>query len=331
MKPKLLVARAIAPEVLQSLSNYFELEENQADVIFSESELVSRLQGKFGMLCTSSAKVNASLLSRLPELRVVSTIAVGYDNFDLSACTEYGVMATNAPEVLNETTADFAWALMMATARRVTEAEHWLRAGKWDKWSYGAFLGADVHGSTLGILGMGRIGRAIARRARGFDMQVIYHNRTRLDNNVELEAGNATYVDKEELLRKADHLIVVVPYSAGAHHLIGARELVCMKPTATLINIARGGIVDDAALIQALKDKKIAAAGLDVFENEPRLNPGFLDLENVVLTPHIASASHRTRLAMAHKAAENLVAALEGRVPPNLLNNDVLARLSFAE
>ncbi len=327
MKPKLLVARAIAPEVLQSLSNYFELEENQADIIFSESELVSRLQGKFGMLCTSSAKVNASLLSQLPELRVVSTIAVGYDNFDLSACTEYGVMATNAPEVLNETTADFAWALMMATARRVAEAEHWLRAGKWDKWSYGAFLGADVHGSTLGILGMGRIGRAIARRARGFDMQVIYHNRTRLDKDVEVEAGDVTYVDKEELLRKADHLIVVVPYSADAHHLIGAGELAWMKPTATLINIARGGIVDDAALIQALRDKKIAAAGLDVFENEPRLNPGFLDLENVVLTPHIASASYRTRLAMAHKAAENLVAALEGRVPPNLLNNDVLARL----
>lgn len=329
MKPKLLVARAIAPEVLQSLSNCFELEENQADIIFSESELVSRLRGKFGMLCTSSAKVDGSLLSQLPELKVVATIAVGYDNFDLNACTEYGVLATNAPDVLNETTADFAWALMMATARRVTESEHWLRAGKWEKWSYNAFLGADIHGTTLGILGMGRIGRAIARRARGFDMQVIYHNRSRLDKNLELEAGGATYVEKDVLLRTADHLIVVVPYSAEARHLIGADELALMKPTATLVNIARGGIVDDAALIQSLRDKKIAAAGLDVFENEPRLNPGFLDLNNVVLTPHIASASHRTRLAMAHKAAENLVAALERRVPPNLLNTDVLSRLQL--
>lgn len=326
MKPKLLIARAIFPEVLQKLSNYFELEENQADTIFSEAELVSRLQGKFGMLCTSSAKVNCSLLSQSPDLKAVATIAVGYDNFDLDACTEYGVMATNAPDVLNETTADFAWALMMATARRVTESEHWLRAGKWEKWSYNAFLGADIHGATLGILGMGRIGRAIARRARGFDMQVIYHNRSPLEKHLEVEAGGATYVEKEALLRNADHLIIVVPFSADTHHLIGARELAWMKSTATLVNIARGGIVDDAALIEALQGNRIAAAGLDVFENEPRFNRGFLGLHNVVLTPHIASASHRTRLAMAHKAAENLVAALEGRVPPNLLNMEVLAR-----
>lgn len=329
MKPKLLIARAIFPEIVEKLSNYFELEENQDDIIFSETELVARLQGKFGMLCTSSARVNPSLLSQVPNLKVVSTIAVGYDNFDLAACTKFGVMATNAPDVLNETTADFAWALMMATARRVTEAEHWLRAGHWEKWSYNAFLGADVHGTTLGILGMGRIGRAIARRARGFDMRVTYHNRSRLDPGAESEAGGAIYVDKETLLRESDHLIVVVPYSAAAHHLIGEAELAQMKSSATLVNIARGGIVDDAALIRALQEKRIAAAGLDVFENEPRFNPGFLALSNVVLTPHIASASHATRLAMANKAVDNLVAALEGRVPPNLLNNDVLQKTSI--
>lgn len=329
MKPKLLIARAIFPEIVEKLSNYFELEENQDDIIFSETELVARLQGKFGMLCTSSARVNPSLLSQVPSLKVVSTIAVGYDNFDLAACTKFGVMATNAPDVLNETTADFAWALMMATARRVTEAEHWLRAGHWEKWSYNAFLGADVHGTTLGILGMGRIGRAIARRARGFDMRVIYHNRSRLDPSAESEAGGAIYVDKETLLRDSDHLIVVVPYSAAAHHLIGEAELAQMKSSATLVNIARGGIVDDAALIRALQEKRIAAAGLDVFENEPRFNPGFLTLSNVVLTPHIASASQATRLAMANKAVDNLVAALEGRVPPNLLNNDVLQKTSI--
>lgn len=326
MKPKLLIARAIFPEIIEKLSNYFELEENQDDIIFSETELVARLQGKFGMLCTSSARINASLLSQVPSLKVVSTIAVGYDNFDLTACSEFGVMATNAPDVLNETTADFAWALMMATARRVTEAEHWLRAGHWEKWTYDAFLGADVHGTTLGILGMGRIGRAIARRARGFDMRVIYHNRSRLEPSSEMEAGGASYVDKETLLRESDHLIVVVPYSTAAHHLIGEAELALMKSSATLVNIARGGIVDDAALIRALQERKIAAAGLDVFENEPRFNPGFLDLSNLVLTPHIASASRATRLAMANKAVDNLVAALEGRVPPNLLNNDVLQK-----
>jgi gluconate 2-dehydrogenase len=323
-KPKLLIARAMFPDVLARLDEYFELEQNQEDHIFSSEELAARLQGKFGMICTSSAKINRDLLSKLPELKIISTIAVGYDNFDLQACTEHQVMATNAPDVLNETTADFAWALMMATARRVTEAEHFLRAGEWEKWGVDSFVGVEIHGSRLGILGMGRIGQAIARRAAGFGMEVIYHNRSRLNAAQELAAHHARYVDKETLLRESDHLILALPYSPESHHTIGVAELAKMKPSATLINIARGGIVDDAALIHALRYGEIAGAGLDVFENEPRFHPDFLDLKNVVLTPHIASASVRTRRAMVNRAMMNVIAAVRGEVPPDLLNRDVL-------
>ena len=247
-------------------------------------------------------------------------MAVGYNNVDVAAATAAGIVVTNTPDVLNETTADFGWALLMATARRVTESEHHLRAGKWEKWTYDGFLGADVHGATLGVIGMGRIGQAIARRSMGFDMKVVYHNRSRLTPELEARANNAQYLSREELLRTADHVVLVLPYSAAVHHFIGANELALMKPGATLVNIARGGIVDDAALIAALKQGQIAAAGLDVFENEPAFNPAFLSLENVVLTPHIASASAPTRRAMANCAATNLIAALSGQTPPNLLN-----------
>ena len=234
-------------------------------------------------------------------------MAVGFNNFDVPAMTAAGVQGSNTPDVLTETTADFGFALLMATARRVTESEHYLRAGLWTKWSYDMFAGAEVHGSTLGIMGMGRIGQAIARRAaHGFGMQVVYHNRSRLSANLEAQC-KARYVTKQELLQNADHVMLVVPYSAESHHTIGAAELALMKPTATLINIARGGIVDDAALALALRDKRIAAAGLDVFEGEPAVHSDLLTVPNVVLTPHIASASISTRLAMANLAADNLI------------------------
>ena len=234
-------------------------------------------------------------------------MAVGYNNFDLDAMTARGVLATNTPDVLTETTADFGFALMMATARRMAESEHYLRAGKWTKWSYDMFAGSDIHGATLGILGMGRIGQGIARRgAHGFGMNVIYHNRSRLDAATEAEC-KARYVSKDELLKTADHLVLVLPYSAASHHAIGAAELAQMKPTATLVNIARGGIVDDAALAAALREQRIAAAGLDVFEGEPKVHPDLLTVPNVVLTPHIASSSVPTRQAMAKLAADNLI------------------------
>jgi gluconate 2-dehydrogenase len=251
-------------------------------------------------------------------------MSVGYNNLDVPAMTRHGVLATNAPDVLTETTADFGFALMMAAARRVSESEHFLRAGQWRQWRYDLFAGAEVHGSTLGIMGMGRIGQAIARRgAHGFGMQVIYHNRSRLAPDTEAACG-ARYVGKDELLQSADHLVLVVPYSKEAHHTIGAAELARMKPTSTLTNIARGGIVDDAALIAALREGRIAAAGLDVFEGEPALNPGFLGLKNVVLTPHIASSTVATRLAMAHLAADNLIGYLTEGKARTPLNPEVL-------
>jgi len=328
MKPGILVTRAMFPEVLERLRETFDVIDNQADVVYPPEALAERLQGRVGLLSNAADTINAELISRVPTLRAVCNMAVGYNNFDLAAMTRAGILATNTPDILTETTADFGWALLMAAARRVSESEHWLRAGKWKRWTYDTFLGAEVYGSTLGILGMGRIGQALARRASGFSMRVIYHNRSRLAPEVEQDT-RATYVSKEELLKQADHLVLVLPYSKESHHAIGAAELAQMKPTATLVNLARGGIVDDAALAQALADKRIFAAGLDVYEGEPNVHPALLEAEHVALTPHIASATFGTRLGMANLAADNLIAALgfgpHAGQPPNLLNPDALA------
>jgi len=324
-KPKVLVARAVFPEVIARLEQYFEVESNQNDETWSKAQLADRLKGKDGAFTTGGDRIDAEVLAACPGLKICANMAVGYNNFDIDAMTAAGVLATNAPDVLTETTADFGFALLMATARRVTESEHYLRAGKWSKWSYDMFAGADIHGATLGILGMGRIGQGIAKRgARGFGMKVIYHNRSRLDAALEAEC-KASYVSKEELLRTADHLVLVLPYSPASHHSIAAAELALMKPTATLINIARGGIVDDAALAAALREKRIAAAGLDVFEGEPKVHPDLLTVPNVVLTPHIASATIPTRMAMANLAADNLIAFFSGKKPLTPLNPAVLA------
>jgi gluconate 2-dehydrogenase len=309
-RPAILIARTVFPEVVERLRQHFEVDHNHTDTVLSPAELAQRLQGKVGVMATGSERIDAALLAACPGLRIAANIAVGYNNFDVPAMTAAGVLATNTPDVLTETTADFGFALMMATARRVTESEHFLRAGLWNRWALDMFAGAEVHGSTLGILGMGRIGQAIARRgAHGFGMKVIYHNRSRLDAATEAEC-QASYVSKDQLLAQADHLILVVPYSAESHHAIGAAEIAQMKPTATLVNIARGGIVDDAALAVALREKRIAAAGLDVFEGEPKVHPDLLTVPNVVLTPHIASATLKTRRAMADLAADNLIAFL---------------------
>lgn len=307
---KVLVARAVFPETVARLRAHFEVDDNPDDVVLDKAALVTRLQGKRGAFITGSERIDAALLDACPALRAVCTMAVGYNNIDVEACSARGVLVTNTPDVLTETTADFGFALMMAAARRMAESERWLRSGAWTKWHYQQFLSADVHGTTLGILGMGRIGQAIARRGvHGFGMRVIYHNRSRLAPDI--EAGlKARHVDKATLLREADHLVLVLPYSTASHHAIGAAELALMKPSATLTNIARGGIVDDAALAAALKDGRIAAAGLDVYEGEPRVHPGLLEVGNVVLTPHIGSASIATRRAMAELAADNLIAAL---------------------
>ena len=324
-KPKILIARAVFPEIITRLEQHFEVASNQPDEIWSKAELIKRLQGKAGAFTTGGDRIDAEVLAACPQLKICANMAVGYNNFDIDAMTDAGVLATNAPDVLTETTADFGFALVMATARRITESEHFLRAGKWTKWRYDMFAGSDIHGSTLGILGMGRIGQGIAKRgALGFGMKVIYHNRSRLDAALEAEC-QASYVGKEELLKTADHLVLVLPYSPASHHAIAAAELALMKPTATLVNIARGGIVDDAALAAALRNRTIAAAGLDVFEGEPAVHPDLLDVPNVVLTPHIASATLPTRLAMASLAADNLIAFFTGKRPKTPLNPAVLA------
>lgn len=322
MKQKILIARIVFPEVVDKLSQHFDVEVYASDDVVSESELIQKLHGKQAIFSTVNEPLTAKVIQANPQLKAICNMAVGYNNIDLSAATQAGILVTNTPDVLTETTADFGWALLMAAARRITESERWLRDGQWKKWRYDSFFGMDLHGATLGILGMGRIGQAIARRSIGFNMNVIYHNRTPLSAEAASKANNARYVSKEELLRSADHLIITLPYSVQLHHTIGAEELALMKPSAVLVNVARGGIVDDKALITALRYGRLAAAGLDVFENEPALDPGFLTLQNVALTPHIASASRRTRLAMANCAADNLIVALSGRCPPNLVNKD---------
>ncbi len=323
MKPKILVAREVFPEVLERLRQHFEVDDNQADAVLGVEGLKARLADKAGALTAATDPVTAEVIAAAPQLKAICNFAVGYNNIDLAACTRAGVMATNTPGVLDDTTADLAWALLMATARRLPAAERWLRNGEWKGWQFIQWLGSDVHHATLGILGMGRIGQTVARRALGFDMKVIYHNRTPLAAD-QASAIRATWVDKETLLREADFLVLMLPYSPATHHSIGAAELALMKPTAHLINVARGGIVDDEALISALRQRRLSGAGLDVFEGEPKFNPGFLELDNVALTPHIGSSSAATRMAMAMTAADNLIAALSGHPPPNLLNPEVL-------
>jgi gluconate 2-dehydrogenase len=324
MRPSVLIARRAPALVAERLSPHFDVDAVQDDGVLPPDALRARLQGKAGAFITGTERITAELLDACPGLRAICTMSVGYNHVDLAACTARRVLVTNTPDVLTETTADFGFALLMATARRMSEGERLLRDGRWTSWSWDFLAGAEVHRSTLGILGMGRIGQAIARRGHlGFGMRVIYHNRSRLPAAVEAELG-ARHVTQDELLSEADHLLLVLPYSPAVHHCIGAAEIARMKPTATLVNIARGGIVDEDALAAALREQRIAAAGLDVFEGEPRVNPALLTLPNVVLTPHIASATLPTRQAMARLAADNLVAALTGAPPPTPLNPEVL-------
>lgn len=322
MRPRILVTLGVFPELLGRLGTIFEVEDNQSDRVFSPAELADRLRDKDGALITGYDRIDASLLEVCPRLKAVCNLAVGYNNMDLSACTARGIIATNTPDVLNDTTADLAFGLLLAAARRITEAERWLRGGHWQGWRNDQMLGQDVHHATLGIVGMGQIGRAIARRARGFDMRIVYHNRGRVPAEVE-RALDARRVELDALLGQADFVCLALPYSPHTHHLIDARRLDLMKPTAILVNVGRGGLVDDGALVAALRTRRIAGAGLDVYENEPALHAGFLALDNVALTPHIGSATRATRMEMGSVAAENLVAALSGRRPPNLLNPEV--------
>jgi len=319
-----LITRRIFDEAIAIIRNHFEVEDNQSDVPFPPDTLMQRLQKKAGAIILLTDRIDEAVLSQCPDLKIVSNIAVGYNNIDVPACTRHGVMVTNTPGVLDDTTADFTWTLLLATARRLVEADQYLRSLKWDGWKLMEFLGYDVHHKTLGICGLGRIGQGVARRAKGFDMQILYTDLVRATQSVEKELG-ASFVDKKTLLAESDFVTLHVPLEPQTTHYISKAELALMKPTAILINASRGPVVDEKALVQALKEEKIAGAGLDVYEREPEVEPALLPMKNVVLAPHIASASYETRLRMAMMAAENLIARLTGKRPPNLVNEEVLS------
>jgi glyoxylate reductase len=324
VKPKVLVTRMLPQGALDYVSVHCQTEVNRRDVQYSKKQLVQHLKGKVGMICVLTDIIDAEVLGSNPNLKVVSNVAVGLDNIDVQAATRHGVMVTNTPGVLTETTADFAWALLLTAARQVVEGDRFVRAGKWKEWMFMGFLGTDVYGKVLGICGLGRIGTAVARRAQGFNMRILYTQRHR--NEARERELDATYVDKMTLLRESDFVVLMLPLTSETRHYIGRKELSAMKRTAILVNAARGPIVDEKALVQALTSGTIAGAGLDVFEREPQVERGLLRLQNVVLAPHIASASMETRTKMAFMAAENCVTGVTGRQPPNLVNPEVLNR-----
>ncbi len=326
-KPRVWVSRPTFPGVIARLEPHFEVAVEDAERKLGPSELAARLAGQDAVIVGLKDRIGAAEVGAAERLRIVANLAVGYDNIDVDAMSAAGIAVSNTADVLNESVADYAWALLLGAARRMTAAERWLRAGHWHATEFKAWLGTDVRGRTLGILGMGRIGQAIAHRAVGFGMPVIYHNRSPLPEAVE-RACNARHVDKAQLLGESDFLVLALPLTPRTRHAVGAAELALMKPTALLINIARGGIVDDVALAAALRDRRLAGAALDVFEGEPKLHPALLTLDNVVLSPHIASATTETRRAMTSVAVDNVLAMFghgphAGR-PPNIVNPNVL-------
>ena len=314
MAKKILISNVLPKEALDLIPKEITVDYNGADAPLPKAELLARVRGKDGLVCHIVSAIDDEVLAAAPTLKVVANVAVGYNNIDVAVARRRGVVVTNTPDVLTETTADFAWALLMAAARRVVEADHFARSGRWQRWQWDLLWGADVHGKTLGILGFGRIGRAVARRASGFDMRVLYHDAVRPAPAVEREL-RVTYAEPETILREADFVSLHTPLLPETRHLINERTLRLMKKTAILVNAARGPIVDEAALVRALKEGWIAGAGIDVFEEEPRIHPGLAPLPNVVLAPHIASASRDTRIAMATLAVRNCLAVLDGKPP----------------
>ena len=316
---KVLVTARMPEEVLSLIGRDHQIESYAADLPLDRQELLRSIADKQGLLCTITDRIDTEVLDRAPGLKVITNYGVGFEHIDLDAATRRGIPVSNTPGVLTETTADLAFALILATARRVVAGDQRVRQGKFQYWAPLLFLGEEVNGKTLGIIGMGRIGKAVARRAAGFGMKILYHSRTPLSPLEEQELG-ASLQPLEALLREADFVTLHVPLTPHTRHLIGSRELGVMKDSAFLINTARGPVVDEAALVAALRQGRIRGAGLDVYEREPELSPGLADLENVVLLPHLGSATVATRTRMAVMAAENLLAGLRGDPPPNCLN-----------
>ena len=322
-KWKVFVTRIIPDEGLNLILENCDAEVWQEETPPPKEIIIDKIKDCEGILTLLTDKIDAEIMDKAPKLRIISNYAVGYDNIDVKSATQRGIMVTNTPGVLTETTADLAFALILATARRIVEADKFTRSGKWKSWGPMLFLGRDVYGATLGIIGLGRIGQAVARRAKGFNMKVIYYSRKRKED-VERELG-VEYRELHSLLREADIVSIHTPLTEETYHLIGEKELSLMKPTAILINTARGAVVDQKALYKALKERRIFGAGLDVYEKEPiDADDPLMELDNVVLLPHIGSASVETRGRMARMAAENLLAGLRGEKPPNLVNPEVL-------
>ena len=322
IKPAIFSTRQLFQAARTILDEHFQVDYWKGDKL-SRAELLKHVADKDGLVCLLTEKVDEELLSAAPKLRIAATVSVGYDNIDVPACTKHKVVATNTPGVLDDTTADFAWTLLMAVARRLLEGDSWMRSGSWNGWDLDQLVGGDVWGKTLGILGFGRIGRGVARRALGFQMRVLYNDAVRAPADVEKEL-NAEFVDRDRLFRESDFISLHVPLLPDTRHLISKDNLEKMKRTAFLVNTSRGPVVDEAALAEALENKKIAGAALDVFEHEPKVHPALLTRKDVILTPHMASASLETRTKMAVMAANNVVALFEGRRPPNALNADAL-------
>lgn len=322
MKPKIFLTRPIPPESMELLKRESELTYNSDDRVLSREELIAGLAGQDGLLCTLMDGIDGELLDTNPELKIVANYAVGYNNIDIAAATARNIPVTNTPGVLTDSTADMAWALMFAIGRRVVEGDQLVRSRNWQGWGPLQLLGQDITGATLGLIGLGRIGKAMAQRARGFDMKVLYWNRTRL-SAAEEDALGITYGSRDEVLAQSDFISLHVALTTDTTHLIDAAGLAAMKPTAYLINTARGPVVDEKALVEALKSGSIGGAGLDVFENEPLLEPELYDLPNVVIPPHLGSATIGTRTKMGQMAAENCLAACRGKRPPNLVNPEV--------
>ncbi|HEX3176348.1 MAG TPA: D-glycerate dehydrogenase [Methylomirabilota bacterium] len=314
MPKSIFVSNVLPAEALALIPSEITVEYNDTDRPLAKPELIRRLKGKDGLICHIISAVDEEVLGAAAGLKVVANVAVGFNNIDVAAARRHGVVVTNTPDVLTETTADFAWALLMASARRVVEADHFVRSGQWTRWQWDLLWGHDVYGKTLGVIGFGRIGRAVARRALGFGMRVLYHDAVRADANAERDA-RATYAELDTLLRESDFVSLHTLLVPETRHLINERSLRLMKKTAILVNAARGPIVDEAALVRALVEGWIAGAGLDVFEDEPKIHPGLLPLKNTVLAPHIASASLDTRQAMATLAVRNCLAVLDGKPP----------------
>jgi len=323
MKPKVYLTRLLPPDVMARLERETNLAWNREDRVATREEIIAGMQGRDALLCNILDKVDAALLDACPGLKVVANFGVGFNNIEVAAATARKIPVTNTPGVLTDATADLAFALLLAVARRVGEGERLVRSGRWDGWNPMQLLGADVSGATLGLLGFGRIGQAVAQRGRAFNMKVLYWNRTRLTPEQESTLG-VTCAAREDVLRQADFVSLHVAYTPDTHHLIGAKELAMMKPTAFLINTARGAVVDEAALVAALQSKQIAGAGLDVFEQEPKLHPGLVECENAVLAPHLGSATIGTRTKMGMIAVDNLLAVCAGKRPPNCVNPEVL-------